>query len=724
MHQKILESYEVGHPIFWIGTVAAESNVIYMVVGDYKKSSCEKNSLSWRLIEYDTKDKIVTKEWMRSVDHRFNVACIRQVSLNGEICTIIAVASKFKLHRCCKVSGQNEKANIIYSRADYRITSIAIHPKRFECATGDADGQILLWNGLKGRFTSKLHWHAGAVGCVTYAASGLFLMSGGAEGVLVLWQLENGRRTYFPRLGAALVGVLETPESTSCVVQFANNSLALLSPMSMKTIWKICGLAGEGSELLLGGKLVIDPKMNTVVLNDTTKSGTLQFYNMESKKKVAELVVLQRNHIGDIDSTESNPINRTDHAVFSPCGNHLVTVDRSTVLNTCELKFWQYCHQRKQYKISTRVGQPHDDAKITSIVYCPTKDVVVTCGENGYFKIWNKEILAKQTATTHTLKVTKFVWACATAVQYSEKAITATAFSPDGEILTIAYGATITVWNPTTKDLMGVLTYPVATEHVNSLIFGRSTSPYLVASTALGVYVWNLSTCSLWWSYRCKVLAIVGNCRHDCGMDEAEFVLAIAKTAKQGDAKMLGGSHLLYFNDMTSPSPSRIVHMNVTVAAATCRTIEGASGKSTSIVLADASTKLWSVQMSTENTSSTEAQVVEYTNKKKFGAFLNQTSASSASKVKASQPISSTSDLFDAPAHVMPPLSSVYEAFTNRLVNSKGIKTVGPNLNKRKLDEAPIVLPRKKAVQNPECFDDDQSVFADLEKYYGTIPMK
>jgi len=37
------------------------------------------------------------------------------------------------------------------------------------------------------------------------------LLSGGAESVLVIWQLEEGRRSFLPRLGAPLRSIVHFP---------------------------------------------------------------------------------------------------------------------------------------------------------------------------------------------------------------------------------------------------------------------------------------------------------------------------------------------------------------------------------------------------------------------------------------------------------------------------------------------------------------------------------
>ena len=46
---------------------------------------------------------------------------------------------------------------------------------------------------------TTLHWHPAPVGCLTFSPDTTYLLSGGREGVLVLWQLETNRPNFLPR---------------------------------------------------------------------------------------------------------------------------------------------------------------------------------------------------------------------------------------------------------------------------------------------------------------------------------------------------------------------------------------------------------------------------------------------------------------------------------------------------------------------------------------------
>ena len=84
------------------------------------------------------------------------------------------------------------------------MTCIASNGSKNVIATGHANGQIVLWYGVKQWLLSGgrqeptcqvLHWHAHAVTAVSFNVTGEYLHSGGEEGVLVSWELQTGTRT-------------------------------------------------------------------------------------------------------------------------------------------------------------------------------------------------------------------------------------------------------------------------------------------------------------------------------------------------------------------------------------------------------------------------------------------------------------------------------------------------------------------------------------------------
>lgn len=97
-----------------------------------------------------------------------------------------------------------------------RLTCLAFHPLEEYFATGDDKGVVRLWYCLneesvtnvegveKQTQTSLMHWHAHPVSTLTFTTNGAYLLSGGEEAVLVIWQLHTGHREFVPRVGSAI----------------------------------------------------------------------------------------------------------------------------------------------------------------------------------------------------------------------------------------------------------------------------------------------------------------------------------------------------------------------------------------------------------------------------------------------------------------------------------------------------------------------------------------
>lgn len=97
-----------------------------------------------------------------------------------------------------------------------RLTCLTFHPFEEYFATGDDKGVIRLWYCLNDNLavnvrdvekrtqTRPFHWHAHAVSSLKFTPNGAYLLSGGEEGVLVIWQLDTGKKEFIPRLGAPI----------------------------------------------------------------------------------------------------------------------------------------------------------------------------------------------------------------------------------------------------------------------------------------------------------------------------------------------------------------------------------------------------------------------------------------------------------------------------------------------------------------------------------------
>ena len=103
----------------------------------------------------------------------------------------------------------------------------------------------------------RLHWHRNAAQAVKWSADGRYssfqnphlliylgnyVISGGQETTLVLWQLETAHRQHLPHLGAAIESVVVSPSGSSYAIRLADNSAMILSTSELRPTFSIAGI--------------------------------------------------------------------------------------------------------------------------------------------------------------------------------------------------------------------------------------------------------------------------------------------------------------------------------------------------------------------------------------------------------------------------------------------------------------------------------------------------
>ncbi|KAL8822427.1 MAG: hypothetical protein Q9191_006837 [Dirinaria sp. TL-2023a] len=93
----------------------------------------------------------------------------------------------------------------------------------------------------------KLHWHRNAVASVKWSADGNYIISGGQETVLVIWQLDTGSRQDLPHLSAAIENIVVSPDGSSYAVRLADNSAMILSTSELQPTFSTAGIQVPGT---------------------------------------------------------------------------------------------------------------------------------------------------------------------------------------------------------------------------------------------------------------------------------------------------------------------------------------------------------------------------------------------------------------------------------------------------------------------------------------------
>ncbi|XP_069389160.1 WD repeat-containing protein 75 [Paralichthys olivaceus] len=373
------------------------------------------------------------------------------------------------------------------------FTCVACHPKDDCIATGHEDGKIRLWRNFnhKKEYTySALHWHHGAVGSLCFTPEGTNLLSGGVESVLVQWRYnQETQKDFLPRLGAAITHIVVSPDGALFCTSHSDNKITIIQSC-VKVSAVIQGLVkGDGVRT----DLMVDPHSKAMVLNG--KPGHLQFYSLQRDKLLYNLDIVQQEYIHEEGLRQFEVVK----AAFTASGDWLATVEerqQKAAELELNLKLWAFDEHTQSFVLNTTISAPHE-ARITAMCFCHAADIqttmLVTNSKDGHFKAWQLAVPA------HTQDEGSS-WSCDFVGAYHGLVPECCSFSADGSLLAVSFQEVVTLWSPSSWELLTTLSQPPGA--IRQLCFGRlSCSKYLLGATANNLLCcWNLLTCSLEWS--------------------------------------------------------------------------------------------------------------------------------------------------------------------------------------------------------------------------------
>ncbi|KAJ6957972.1 WD repeat-containing protein 75-like [Populus alba x Populus x berolinensis] len=502
-----------------------------------------------------------------------------------EIITVSASGKYFGIRFKCKLqiwkvpTTESERAVVkkITLHHTKNMTVLAFHPNQRIIAAGDVTGRILIWRGFGDRTfvdddrlvsvrsmnngeerpgvrrdddadsCTTWHWHSAEVNVLFFSLDGAYLYSGGKEGVLVVWQLDTGKKKFLPRIGSPLLWFTNSPDPSLSSVSCVDNQIHLLKMPSMEILKSISGIKlpcsfPEKYNSLRSG-IAFDRNAGLVAL--PTENYCIQLYSLFDDRGISEVQVCERNHQPGDEVTVVVTL-----AVLSLDGSMMSTAEvklpEEGLGGLVCLKFWAFGSQ-KEFSLSTIVYEPHRDAGISAIAFHPTRPMAVSSSYGGDFKVWicNKGIRQVDEPLPNS------GWTCHAVGSYKKKSMTAATFSSDGSVLAVAAETVITLWDADKNILVAVIG-DTLTPIVNLSFAG--TSEYLVsASWGLKpqLSVWSMSKLSLAWSYMLHVEAIAS------AEDISSFaVLALLpESSKCNETSFKGRDGLILLFNAADPVP-------------------------------------------------------------------------------------------------------------------------------------------------------------------------
>ncbi|KAI8093755.1 WD40-repeat-containing domain protein [Halteromyces radiatus] len=545
--EVLLKTFHVGLPITHFLLSPTDPEQVYLLVAPYlqkkKKQTIDEdvdmtldkknNSKMVQVLQYSLtispgeEDKEDGNR-SRLVAELDDCHCIA-ISADG---TYLALGTIFNLYIWTINQGENKVPSTQLQSYLVRegISQIAFNPTKLYLAVGQRTGRITFYHcftpeTVKNPTLTSHHWHYSPVQSLKFMHDGNYLLSGAGESVLVVWQLDTGFRRFFPRCGGDIRYINITPNHKYFSLSLGDNSIRLINGVTQAVEQVIQGVqqwdarqgqlelqeqqndrtynSTESTNLVWAEGMTVEPRNHHLVLNGSP--GTLQFYDAKVDNQALDLEIIPnsgnaRAVVGTVDATIDR--GHVSHVSFSPNGEWMATVDmRNDQVTAVEvyLKFWLWDHDQQTYVLHTRVDRPHSN-EITSLCFHPSTSspMVVTTSMDKSFKIWHLTSYEPR----ESIVIDQSAWTCRSVGVYRDFWPTASTFSLDGSMLTVAFGPVVTVWDPYQNVLQGVLTTPEV-DYIKSLHFVNDT-PYLVSRSKTHLFVWNLLTCTVWWSYQMR----------------------------------------------------------------------------------------------------------------------------------------------------------------------------------------------------------------------------
>ncbi|OAP56283.1 hypothetical protein AYL99_09462 [Fonsecaea erecta] len=333
----------------------------------------------------------------------------------------------------------------------------------------------------------KLHWHRKAVNTVKWSRDRNYIVSGGNETVLVIWQLDSNQRQYLPHLSTPILNLSVSAAGSSYALRLGDNSVMILSTADLLPSTNVCGLAlglsQKNSSLILAHPNVPN-RILAAVPSDAAATGPfhgrystlLQVYDVESNLQIGRQA-LSRNMVTTSNvAPTGQPVREptVTHIAISHDGRWLATVDewqpneqdtdsmyirsdsadlrgRSTETS---LRLWLWDEENNNFEQVTRVDEPHTAGpnSVLGVSFNPAKLELATIGNDATVRVWSPKARHRNgVSVRNKANEQLYTWSCSRTIRCDHdaplerggmeaKAISAAlAYSDDGSVAAAAW---------------------------------------------------------------------------------------------------------------------------------------------------------------------------------------------------------------------------------------------------------------------------------------------
>ena len=255
---------------------------------------------------------------------------------------------------------------------------------------------------------------------VVLTSTGNYILSGGNEPVMVLWQLDTGKKQFLPHLPSAICSIAVSPTGNLYVIKLANNSTVVLSARELKPCATITGLQlCPDMNRPATTAAVLHPQYPDQLLiavptfcetskrrRNLANASVIQTYDIRTNSHVSRQAVARTDATTVRVSPEGHEIKTPDIKYLDICedGKWMATVDAwskspldfsgKARADDYEvfLKFWRWNRNSSLWELVTRVDSPHfldsSTAPVLGMACRPYTHEFVTIGADAKLRFW------------------------------------------------------------------------------------------------------------------------------------------------------------------------------------------------------------------------------------------------------------------------------------------------------------------------------------------------
>ena len=282
--------------------------------------------------------------------------------------------------------------------------------------------------------------------------TGNYIISGGQETVLIIWQLETGHKQELPHLSAPIKNIVVSPGGSSYAIHLADNSAMILSTTELQPVFSVAGIQmpaiGRVDDTHTPFVPTVDaptedslPKQNqrfpavssskanqlliavpayAASAVSSNNACFLQIVDVQSEQQLHRQA-LARNKVTTLNmGPESNTIDEPNitHMQLSDDGQWLATVDEwmppirdighlafdhqraiqeQSLRKEVYLKFWAWDDVANVWELISRIDNPQPTAlgvpgSIVDLAADPSRTGFATIGTDGILRMWRPQI--------------------------------------------------------------------------------------------------------------------------------------------------------------------------------------------------------------------------------------------------------------------------------------------------------------------------------------------